>query len=302
MMWDDEVDVVCYGSGFGGLASAIATVDAGLEVFVARPGAETRPAPDSGAPWLGSGVEDEETCDYFAALAGDVESVAGGLSDTDMAIRVVSDPVPAAPRARIEPFYGARLRDWAARCLVSPYGVLYTSIFDRGTSPMKTRSGEEIQVKVIGSLAPDAGINAASAVNEWLLAQTRERDIEISDGCALQRIVFEEGEVLGAVIDTPDGPLALRARHGVAVTTERHQAGTTSETFPVADHVQPLQVCLVGHSASRFGRVELVTTEAAAVAPRSAYCRSNRVHDGLREAGRSHARRCRKMHRYPSLD
>ncbi|MDV3126590.1 hypothetical protein M1247_16830 [Mycobacterium sp. 21AC1] len=299
MVWDDEVDVVCYGSGFGGLASAIVAVDAGLEVFVARSGSEPGAAPGSGAPWLGSGVEDQETLDYFAALSGDVELVAGGSSDADLAVRVVSDPVPAGPRARIEPFYGARLRDWAAQCLVSPYGVLYTRILDRDTTPMKTRSGEEIQVKVVGAVEP--GTNAASAVNEWLLTQTRERDIEISDGCALQRIVFEEGEVLGAVIDTADGPLALRARHGVAITTDSHQIGTTDMTLPVSDPGQPLQVCLVGHSASRFARVELLTTETAAVAPRSAYCRSNRVHDGLREAGRSHARRCRKMHRYPPL-
>ncbi len=34
----------------------------------------------------------------------------------------------------------------------SPYGVLYTRLADRGTTSMKTRAGEEIQVKVLGTL------------------------------------------------------------------------------------------------------------------------------------------------------
>ena len=58
MEWDDEVDVLCTGSGVGGLATAIAAVDAGVDVFVA----------DS----LGLDVGDDETNQYFDELSQDL--------------------------------------------------------------------------------------------------------------------------------------------------------------------------------------------------------------------------------------
>lgn len=299
MIWDDEVDVVCCGSGFGGLATAIAAVDADQEVFIAR--SATEPVPGMAAAWLGAAVADQETLDYFEALSGDLGPLVPGPRDSDIATRVAIDLAPAVPAARIEPFFGARLRDWAAQCLVSPYGVLYTRVSSRGADLMKTRSGEEFQAKIIGTVEPDGGLSAASAVNEWLLAQARDRGIQISADSTLQRIVFEDGQVLGAVMLTPDGPFAVRARHGVAVAPGGRPTGAQAAPTPFADPAQPLQVCLVGHSASRFERIELLSSEAATDQARSAYCRSNRVHDGLRDAGRSHARRCREMHRYPPL-
>ena len=48
MEWHDEVDIVCAGSGLGGLATAIAAVDAGFDIVVADA--------------AGIEVEDNETC------------------------------------------------------------------------------------------------------------------------------------------------------------------------------------------------------------------------------------------------
>lgn len=305
MMWDDEVDIVCCGAGFGALATAIAAVDADQEVFMARSGNEigqdSQPAPGTAAAWLGAAAADQETLDYFEALSGDIGPLGHGPRDADISTRIVTDLAPATPAARIEPFFGARLRDWTAQCLISPYGVLYTRVSNRGANLMKSRSGEEFEARIVGTVEPESGLSAASAVNEWLLTQARDRDIPISAGSTLQRIVFEEGRVLGAVVLTPDGPFAVRARHGVAVAPDVQPTGSQAALTPVSEFEQPLQVCLAGHSASRFGRVELLTSEGAADQTRSGYCRSNRVHDGLREAGRSHARRCREMHRYPPL-
>ncbi|MDH6197047.1 hypothetical protein M2272_003700 [Mycobacterium frederiksbergense] len=299
-MWDDEVDVVCCGLGLGALAAAVAAVDADLDVFVARPGNLSSPEsarPGGVVPWLGAGIEDPETREYFDELSADLDALAGSEPDTNLSIRTVGEWTPVTGRGRIAPFYGDRLREWAHRCLVSPYGVLYTRLTDRGTTPMKAASGEEIQVKVVGVLETDQATNPASALSDWLLAQVRERQIPISDNSTLQRIVFEEGEVLGAVIDTADGPLALRARHGVAIATDPHPAGPGAATGPLTEPGRPLQVGLVGYTASRFGRIELLQPETDGA--RSAFCHSGRNYDGRREPGRSHARRGREMHRYP---
>jgi len=58
MHWDERVDILCTGSGLGGLATAIAAVDAGVDVLVA----------DS----AGLEVEDAETNRYFGELSQDL--------------------------------------------------------------------------------------------------------------------------------------------------------------------------------------------------------------------------------------
>ena len=58
MQWDERVDVLCTGSGLGGLATAIAAVDADVDVYVA----------DS----AGIEVEDAETSRYFRELSRDL--------------------------------------------------------------------------------------------------------------------------------------------------------------------------------------------------------------------------------------
>lgn len=304
MMWDDEVDVVCCDSGFGGLATAIAAVDAGLDVFVARP---DRPGdlsePAGAGVWLGADIDDPQTRDYFDALTADLGPREDAVHDADVAIRAMADMRPAELRGPVEPFYGARLTDWTAQCLVSPYGVLYTRLSGRDTTPVKTPTGETIEVKILGAIEPESGIGAASAVNEWLLSQMRARDIHTSDGSSLQRIVFdeeEEGQILGVVLATADGPLALRAHHGVAISTPREPVGGGVAIRRIPEYGQALQVCLVGHSASRFGRVELLAP-GAATPQRAVYCRPNRLHEGLHDAGRSYTRGSREVHGYPPL-
>ncbi|MFV8165632.1 FAD-binding protein [Mycobacterium sp. 134] len=288
-MWDDEVDVVCCGSGFGALAAAVAAADAGLDVHIVRPAAAGNGSVTAGAetPWLGAGIQDPETRDYLDELSADLKPVDDAEYDTALAVRTVTDWTPVTGRGRIAPFYGARLQDWAQSCLTSPYGVLYTRLADRGTTSMKTRTGEEIQVKVLGTLEVESESGAASVLGDWLSAQALHRQIHTLDNSTLRRIVFEEGEVLGAVFDTADGPLALRARHGVALSTEPRVDG--SATGELIEPGKPLQVGLVGYSASRFGRVELLAHEPDTA--RSDYCRSGGVHDSPRESYRSRARR-----------
>lgn len=308
-MWNVEVDVVCVGAGAGGLASAIAAVDAGLEVFVTGNRAQELVGVGGAQPerthaWLEAEVPDPETNEYFSALSSDVGPLRGSARDAEVSLRVVRDQPPVERKRKecVEPFFGARLRDWAARCLVSPYGFIHTRVAGPDTTTMRTRTGEAIEVTVVGSFEPAAGLDARGALIEWLSAQARDRLIDIREDSPLQRIVFEEGEVLGAVFATPDGPFAVRARTGIAVATGLPvDSGVVSGPLPTGNG--PIDVCLVSQNASRFGRVELLTRESAANRPTSAYCATNRqLRDSLHEAkqpARLKARRCREVHGYP---
>ena len=286
-MWDDEVDVVCCGSGLGALAAAVAAADAGLDVHIVRPGA--LPSVPSGpeTPWLGAGIEDVETREYLDALAADLTRLDDSESDTAPTVRTVSEWTPVTGRGRIAPFYGARLQDWAQQCLTSSYGVLYTRLTDRGTTSMASGAGDEIQVKMLGAVEVEPAAGPAAVLGDWLSAQVQDRQIPTLDNATLQRLVFEEGEVLGAVIDTAGGPLTLRARHGVALSTEPRGAG--SVTDQLLEPGKPLQVGLVGYSASRFGRVELLELSRDGAA--SGDCSSGGVRDAKRESYRSRPRR-----------
>lgn len=307
-MWDEEVDVVSTCSGIAGLAHAVAVVDMGGDVFVASSRGDIGPGGTSVAVrsrvdrlhWLEVDVPDPETNEYFAALSSDLGPLTRSAGDVDVPIRVVEHAEPVDPRGAVAPFVGAHLRDWAARCLVSPYGYLYTRVSDWRSTTLRTIDGESLEVAEIGSITPDPA-NVAGSVLDWLAAQARDRRVEVHQATSLRRIVFEHGDVVGAEFATPDGPLAVRARHGVMVGSGGPQVSIAVGQPLPADDVT-LRVCLVGQTASRFGRVELLTSEPLAVGAASSCRPVNRhLHVHLRDTHTPlQAWRCGKVNRYPS--
>jgi NAD(P)-dependent dehydrogenase (short-subunit alcohol dehydrogenase family) len=307
--WDEEVDVVSTGAGIAGLAHAVAVADRGGEVFVADSRRETHSSGTSVAVrsrvdrlhWLQVDVSDQETNEYFAALASDLGPLTRTAREVDVPIRVLDQATPVDPRGVVAPFIGARLRDWAARCLVSPSGYLYTSVSDFRSTPLRTVDGDSFQVAEIGSITPDPA-NVGGSVLVWLTSQARDLSIGIHQDTSLQRIVFEEGDVVGAVFATADGPLAVRARHGITVSSGGPQL-TVAAGQPLPVDGGALRLCLVGQTASRFGRVELLTSEPLARGAAS-NCRrvSRRLHANVHET-HSHlqAWRCGKVNKYPPL-
>ncbi len=183
---------------------------------------------------------------------------------------------------------------------MSPYGYLYTRVSDWPSTTLRTVDGESLEVAEIGSITPDPA-NVSGSVLDWLNAQARDRGIEAHRATSLQRIVFEEGDVVGAVFATPDGPLAVRARHGVTVASGGPQAAMAAEQ-PYLSTAPRCVSCLVGQTASRFGRVELLTSEPLTRGAAS-NCRlvNRQLHANLHET-HSHLQtwRCGKGNGYPS--
>jgi hypothetical protein len=306
--WDEEVDVVSTGAAIAGLAHAVAVVDMGGEVFVGDSSDDTvsagsvavRPRVDR-LHWLQVGASDRQTNHYLAAVSADLGPLTRSARDVHVPVRVVEHAGPVDARAAVPPFIGARLRDWAARCLVSPYGYLYTRVSDWRSSALRTVDGESLEIAEIGSITVDP-VNVSGSVMEWLTTQTQDRGITVHRDTRLQRIVFEEGDVVGAVFRTPDGPWAVRARHGVTIAAGGPYAAVAAEQ-PLPGDSADLRLCLVGRSASRFGRVELLTSGPLADGG-AAECRgaSRRLHADMHA---THTQlqtwRCRKVDGYPPL-
>lgn len=246
-MWDEIVDVVAVGNGPGGLACAIAAADADLDVFVARPArhAET-PAGDSRRGWLPV-VDDSETAEYFEALTAELPTI----DAPELVRRAVRPAEIGGKGAAIETFVGSRLSAWAARCLSSPYGVLFTRVAYWPTVSMRTDGGAAVEVAAIGDVTVQG-----RTLTEWLDALADERGIDIVSERTLQRIVFgEDGRPEGVVIEGPRGSWAVQARLGIAV----------APAHAVDLDAQPLElgceIGLVGQRAGRFGRLEVLRTE-----------------------------------------
>ena len=132
--------------------------------------------------------------------------------------------------------------------------------------------------------------------------QAYRRGIDVIPDSPLQRILFEEGDAVGAVLGTASGLRAVRARRGVLVSTGGHDAGAVLPCdFP---ECVTLQVSVLRKAPSRFGRVELLTG-GPPVGARHTTCRPMLRHlrDNARETRqrRSPNWRCGELHGYPPL-
>jgi hypothetical protein len=298
-MWDTEVDLVCIGAGIGGLATAIATVDAGEDVIVADTGqiaasVATHGGLGAARGWLQHDGVDVETEDFLAAVVEGLDPLARRPGASPVPTRVAR-PWTGDGRS-VEPFVGATIRAWDTQCLGSPYATLHSSVFGWQRTRMRSSDGEAIEVIPVGEIDWHDGLGEHDLL-DWMGGQAYERDVDVLSASSLQRIVFEEGLIVGVVLDTPDGPYAVGTRRGVTLSPPDNGPAAAGQ-LTVPSQGDRKQVCLVGRSASRFGRVELVTTAAPAVVEPVCSGSGRQLRGHLRESRQvpSDLWRCGKVH------
>jgi len=243
--WDDVVDTVCAGSGPGVLAYAIRCADLDQDVQLV----------DAESP---AHISDAATAEFLEALVEDLGPPTRYASDLELPV-TRAEPVPATNRRRgaVEPFVGGRLRDWSARCLASPFGVIHTDVSEADVTAMRTSAGELIQAAVIGTYRPRPD-RPGAALTDWLAGQARERGIVRSTGVTLRRLIFQYGRVAGVELETASGTRLVRTTAGVALSTRPAPAGADWPGQPGLRDVA-VKVAVVGRRAGRFGRVELLS-------------------------------------------
>ncbi|AQT82523.1 hypothetical protein B1R94_03050 [Mycolicibacterium litorale] len=243
MDWDDVVDVICAGAGPGVLAHAIACADLDLAVELA----------DVAVP---AQVDDPDTAAYLQSMTDDLGPLIPGPDDLELS-GVHAEPVVVEKgrRATVEPFFGAQLRGWSARCAVSPFGIIYSHVPENMTA-MRAKSGQLIRATVVGDYQPDTerpGLELTGRLRDW----ADERGLLEPGDTTLQRLIFEGGRVAGAALATPSGTRLVRATSGVALSTA---ALPDDADWPVQAGMRGIaaHVAVVSRTASRFGRVELL--------------------------------------------
>jgi hypothetical protein len=258
--WDDVVDIVSIGRGPGALAAALGASRGGLKVFIADVAAGDGSTADADGLAGRLGVTDPDTVEYFASLTQDVVPLTRCADRGQLPMRTVDGLLPAEPgRGPIATFVGSALRNWADRCLASPYGLLYTNIAHPSMTVTYTSAGEKISAAVVGSIKVVDG-QLAQGLDDWLASCADEFDISEPASSSLQRLVFDDArQVVGAIIDTPTGSRAVRARRGVIMETSAAEAAP-SWTAEGLENATSVKVALVTRTASRFARLELLVT------------------------------------------
>jgi hypothetical protein len=261
--WDEVVDIVCVGRGAGVLAAAIGASRDGMKVMIADAGCGAG-ATNADAPSLSGrlGVTDTETVDYLDALTRDIGPLTRCAGPGQVPMRTVDGPAPREPGRRgIATFVGSALRDWADSCLASPYGMVHTQVARAAMTVTYTSAGKTLEAAVVGSIDVDKD-KLVEGLDGWLTSHADELGIGEHLSSSLQRLVFGAGQVVGAVIDTPMGSRAIRARHGVVLETAAASVAPTLSALqgPDLENATSVEVALVTRPASRFARLELLVT------------------------------------------
>lgn len=273
MLGAEFVDILCIGSGSAGLAVGVARADLGLNVFVAEPNREatapTRSVASSVESWTtllqrrwGVAEFNNPTAAYLEQLTSSLGPPAPIRASCHLRVdtveafaRVDVDPTEAVP-----PFRGAELATWARECLASPFGMIFSRVSPSTLTPVRKVDGTSVNAGLIASV-PTAR-RRETTVRQWLSELAREKGVAVHQSCSIQRLLFSDGQLVGALLDTPEGIRAIRARRAVVL-------GTSCSTIDDALWMSPMAIgggtrlCVVGKTASRFARLEFLLSAAS---------------------------------------
>ena len=230
--WDETVDVLCVGDGPGALAYGIFCAAADLEVLI-----------------IESAELDPQTRDWHGVMT---EDLGDGAPDARLSL-IRAEPIPVRPindRTKLEPFVGEHLRQWSARCVASPFGVMMSHVPD--LDAMRTDGGESITAGVVGSFRCDGG-PPGPALAHWLRERAEGLFAPAED--RLDGFVIGDGRIAGVALNTTDGPRRIGITHGLALSI-----AVEPQHWPDQPelHGRTVDVAILGRPAGRFATVGLL--------------------------------------------
>lgn len=251
--WDLQVDVVCAGTGLGGITAAIMAADGGCEVAIVDK------APKLGGVCAYSGGEVFVVCNHKMAAEGKpddpkqakayLDFLAGGYAQEDLA-QILFDTsrqaaeylernagvrwkiingfpdyhYPHAPGTvahgrylEVELFEGAQLGEWQKKTYLTPHmplGITHDEFFEWGGlsaiakwdfAKMGRRVGKDIR-----GFGP-------GMMGYFLKAALVDRKLPAFNNCAVDRLIVENGTVVGVRTLRDGKPFDIRARRGVVL-------------------------------------------------------------------------------------
>lgn len=253
MAWDEVFDVVCAGSGLGGLSAALTAAHRGASALVAEKfhllGGVS--ALSSGQLWLGPHhlQEPDGLSDSDADADSYLSHLSQGFSTPDRrkvfiergreALRYMTDTIgigmavvkglpdyyyPAVRGSKAEgryvevlPFQAERLGELADKVLTSPYGDGYSYTTSNEWVQMQD-GGEHVGACLERHLAAGERCAGAGLAAAQVLA-ARNLGVDLRTSTEVIELVLEAGVVTGVVLRDETGTKRVRARLGVVLAT-----------------------------------------------------------------------------------
>jgi 3-oxosteroid 1-dehydrogenase len=276
--WDDEADVICVGSGIGGVSAAITTADCGGDALVLEksPALGGVTAWSVGQLWVGANplAEGAGISDSTAEATAYIQFLGAGLSDPSMLaafiegarrtisyfvdevrlpLEVIRDfpdyyyPHGAGSKAEgryleVTPVPMDRLGGLRSSFSDSPHGVGLVSSAD--VVAVKGNFGE-LAGRIAGHVERDERC-AGAGLMIAMLAAAAERGVRFRTGARVSGLVTEEGRLTGVTVTAAGGEQRIRARRGVVLATggldHNPDLTRTYEQLPELHSMAPISV------------------------------------------------------------
>ncbi|MFA7552901.1 MAG: FAD-dependent oxidoreductase [Spongiibacteraceae bacterium] len=254
MKWDVIVDVLCIGSGAGGLSAAITAASGGAKVLVVEKDHKVGGVTgiSSGQCWVGdnslaraAGIADSraETEQYLQHLSQGLadpqlrdvfidkgcEVVDFLTTEVGIPFRVVENypdyyypavagSKPSGRYLEVEPFAASQLGEWADRCIVSSYGHHYSYSTSQEWTDHQLGTGKPIWECLEDHVSKDERC-AGAGLAAYMVKAALDRKVDIWLQAPAVKLIVEGGRVMGAIVKTVDGERRVRALRGVLLAT-----------------------------------------------------------------------------------
>ena len=140
-------------------------------------------------------------------------------------------------------------------CMAAPGGVLSTSVADPRITTRYTGFGRVTEVLPVCEVRAGADLPPFA---DWLTERAHDDDAPTTSEDTLAGLVFDDGRVTGAVLNTPGGRRTVRTRYGVVLALN-DGADLTWPSAGVPDGAS-VELAFVTMAASRFARLELLVS------------------------------------------
>ncbi|MDY6997402.1 MAG: FAD-binding protein [Actinomycetota bacterium] len=226
--WNETTDVLIAGSGAGGVTGAYTAAREGLDVILVEAGEKyggTTAYSGGGGMWFPcnpvlqrAGVDDtvEDALEYYRAVVGDRTPAA--LQET-----YVRSGAPLIEYLEADEHLKFSLLPWPDYFGSAPKaradGMRHIAV-----KPLKVAAAPDLRDLIRGPLDTDRlgqptpedyFVGGRALIARFLRALATHPQASTRLNCALTELVVEHGRVVGAVVQTEDGPHAIRARRGV---------------------------------------------------------------------------------------
>jgi 3-oxosteroid 1-dehydrogenase len=258
-IWDDAFDIICIGSGLGGMAAAITAAELGNRSIVIEKSAKVGGTTSwsSGIVWVGNShlARAQGITDSVAETRAYLDYLGGGRNDPEITARFIeqspkalqffeqavgipfyildgladhSYPLATGSKARgrshqLRPFDAATLGSWRSKLDRTPFSHGRMT-FEEMTAAGGWGSDRNLDPKLVAKRQEQDVRTLGGAVAGHFFKAVLDREIAFQVETSANQLILQDNKVIGVEVFSEGKIRALGARHGVVLATGKYDA------------------------------------------------------------------------------